>query len=853
MDGDDDPTTLSFKRVRQFTVRIENISDSASLSTLLGPGVWAVHEQNDPLFTDGAADRGDGLEALAEDGNPGPLAGNLNTQLGIVMSNVFNTPAGSDEPGPIVAGGVYEFTVAAVPGYNLSFSTMFVESNDLFFCPEGSGIDLSTITGTDPVDVTDQIDLWDAGTEVNQEPGVGPDQAPRQAGPNTGINEDGVVQLIGNVEDGFTYPGVDEVIRVTITPVEGFSKGVLTDNVGGAVEIGTVVTTGQLPLTYTPNFDELGIDEISYVSIDSNGAISASAMISITIGGPPWYPLISFTPLPINGGTRGVAVFEWYNIWISPQGDTQNPVFQTNLNGTVVTPDIYFLGGFDGFIPGRYEWFYRSWEPEKGTGSDAFGDFIPEDPTSEGAFGNLLEEEYEAADPPTFPDPPDDIVAVGPGKYEVVFTAGNARGYSLEIRDVMDNNGIPIVIQNIFSPREDGTIPLSEVTRVSVDIKEAGEYSFRVAGFNPVDELMGQLNFVEFPSSPKQITETIIDFSDSTFNLTDWELDVIASPLPSTGATHSQASGGLGNPDPYLEIVQTLGGTPVSSIVSIHTNLTTSYSPRIDGAILTIAYQENARTLETENMTFGASTTLALRQDGKFYVANFEPTRDDPESPDLPSSWKTIRINNLISEDFILVTGPNEFDNEQHPDFSVTGSSLSFGFARNNSHIFANSVQRVSAIDNWSVSLRTDPINPSAPQTLSLIRGWNLISLSIVPSSSRVGDIFQSHITGFAWSWAQDLYTPTNVLTTKTGYWFFCPDDGEVFIDGTPESDAERAVGEGWQLIGSLNTIPIPQNIVGPAWTWDGQHFVTEISALEPGKGYWIFLNQSGVLSLKSQ
>ncbi len=58
--------------------------------------------------------------------------------------------------------------------------------------------------------------LWDAGTEVHEEPGLGPNQAPRQKAPNTGPDEHGVVQRIEKAHDGFTYPAVNQVIRVTI-------------------------------------------------------------------------------------------------------------------------------------------------------------------------------------------------------------------------------------------------------------------------------------------------------------------------------------------------------------------------------------------------------------------------------------------------------------------------------------------------------------------------------------------------------------------------------------------------------------------------------------------------------------
>src|SRR5262245_7759609 len=46
-------------------------------------------------------------------------------------------------------------------------------------------------------------------------------QAPLQAGPNTGPAEHGVVRPITEVKDGFHYPTVPEVLRVTITPGPG--------------------------------------------------------------------------------------------------------------------------------------------------------------------------------------------------------------------------------------------------------------------------------------------------------------------------------------------------------------------------------------------------------------------------------------------------------------------------------------------------------------------------------------------------------------------------------------------------------------------------------------------------------
>lgn len=73
--------------------------------------------------------------------------------------------------------------------------------------------------------MTDRVVLYDAGTEVDEEPGVGPTQKPRQdsAAFNVGTPEDGVVQVVvdagadGGTDDGYSYPPNAEIIRVTIS------------------------------------------------------------------------------------------------------------------------------------------------------------------------------------------------------------------------------------------------------------------------------------------------------------------------------------------------------------------------------------------------------------------------------------------------------------------------------------------------------------------------------------------------------------------------------------------------------------------------------------------------------------
>lgn len=195
-----------------FTITIRNIAtdrtlrlpDGGTSGAPIAPGVYVVAPSPNVLFTPG--DHADeALERLAEDGNFQPLLDKITAMKGLRASGMF------------VAG--QPFTVTALPGDRLQFATMFVQSNDLFFAARDGGIALFDASGrATHGNVTRQIGLYDAGTEVNQAPGAGPDQAPRQAKPNTGTSERVPVTLVADRHDGFTYPPVDAVIEVEIVP-----------------------------------------------------------------------------------------------------------------------------------------------------------------------------------------------------------------------------------------------------------------------------------------------------------------------------------------------------------------------------------------------------------------------------------------------------------------------------------------------------------------------------------------------------------------------------------------------------------------------------------------------------------
>jgi hypothetical protein len=196
----------------------EFVAENTGITFPASPGVWVVHASGTrPLFDENAADYGDGLEHIAEDGNPMMLGANIADAEGRIASEIFNTPFGSDAPGPITPGSRYQFSFDAKPGESLSFATMLAATNDVFFAPQDTGVPLFGANG-EPLngDITDQLYLWDAGTESNEQPGIGPTTVSNQLGPDTGNPGEESVQLLENVEDGFDYPTVDSVLRVTV-------------------------------------------------------------------------------------------------------------------------------------------------------------------------------------------------------------------------------------------------------------------------------------------------------------------------------------------------------------------------------------------------------------------------------------------------------------------------------------------------------------------------------------------------------------------------------------------------------------------------------------------------------------
>jgi hypothetical protein len=255
--------TMTVGADQTFHLRLENVSTGTTLRTSdgltkavpLSAGAWALHESADPVLTLGDVAHPFEIERLAEDGDPVPLTAALGHRTGFSSSlspgawlvhreagTLFDDPAleqiaEDGDPSqlqgslarrfrdgrfgtfdPSLTRQVFELELAAAPGDRLSFATMFVDSNDVFLGPPTEG--LALFDGATPRggEITGELQWWDAGTEVNQEPGVGNDQAPRQLAPGDGAGEDLPIVRVDARDDGFFYPPVSATVKVTLTP-----------------------------------------------------------------------------------------------------------------------------------------------------------------------------------------------------------------------------------------------------------------------------------------------------------------------------------------------------------------------------------------------------------------------------------------------------------------------------------------------------------------------------------------------------------------------------------------------------------------------------------------------------------
>lgn len=136
----------------------------------------------------------------------------------------------------------------------------------------------------------------------------------------------------------------------------------------------------------------------------------------------------------------------------------------------------------------------------------------------------------------------------------------------------------------------------------------------------------------------------------------------------------------------------------------------------------------------------------------------------------------------------------------------------------------------------------------------SVNAGWNLVSVPLLASNMGAASIFPSANSSlYAFN---NGYTSVTTLANGAGYWARFPASQSITVSGTAITPKTIIVNAGWNLIGDLHTsVAVSTMTTTPAGIINSQFYsynngYSNPTTLEPGKGYWVRVSQSGTINI---
>ncbi len=138
--------------------------------------------------------------------------------------------------------------------------------------------------------------------------------------------------------------------------------------------------------------------------------------------------------------------------------------------------------------------------------------------------------------------------------------------------------------------------------------------------------------------------------------------------------------------------------------------------------------------------------------------------------------------------------------------------------------------------------------------TMSLMAGWNLVSLPVTCSDHSISKVFPSAFGRYAFEYSGS-YKPVDSLSYGKGFWIKIPTATNLLIPGTELQQVSVDLSAGWNMIGSVDhevSAPSGENIVGPVFGYNTSGY-EPVTTLIPGSGYWVKARTSSTIILGSQ
>ncbi len=152
------------------------------------------------------------------------------------------------------------------------------------------------------------------------------------------------------------------------------------------------------------------------------------------------------------------------------------------------------------------------------------------------------------------------------------------------------------------------------------------------------------------------------------------------------------------------------------------------------------------------------------------------------------------------------------------------------------------------------------PISEMIPElnsTIEIMNGWNLVSVPLTVENYARRSLFPTAASA-AYAFDSSGYVARDPLENRPGYFLKFNGAQSVTMTGLPRRSDSISVRAGWNIIGSISapvatsTISsIPGGIVtSQFFGYDGAY--DSADTIQPGRAYWVKVNQNGQLILSS-
>jgi len=214
------------------------------------------------------------------------------------------------------------------------------------------------------------------------------------------------------------------------------------------------------------------------------------------------------------------------------------------------------------------------------------------------------------------------------------------------------------------------------------------------------------------------------------------------------------------------------------------------------------------------------------------------------------------------------VIDPDVSDYEVHrstqPDFTpwlgtLIGTIVDTTFTDTMPHSNASNNYRIITKDiHGNISMPSDPaqvlIGSQDTIRMDVQSRWNMISVSLSVNDYSLATLFPTSVSNAFYY--DDKYRVQTTLRNTAGYWLKFGNNQEITISGYRISDAAVVVNQGWNLIGSISdSVEVSTIMTEPSsmttsdfYGYEGRYNISNV--IYPGKGYWVKVDQPGMLIL---